>query len=278
MAHCYTCGKDFSRNDALTRHKKNSCSLSPTVRVKRDGSQVIRHCLDDQTYEEIGDKVRTLVFNEIEGVFLSGRGQPEIDDGAQPKINENGNNSSQVEEVFGGTSRCEIEEVSSISLPCTTPKNTVIANKNDHLKAPSKKRKATESPELATSNVEPKLKKRLFHESFPADKEFSKCERSMNFPNEIMKWRNVPLNTIYHVLSIEITGSNGDPYIHPYIATMKSKSGNIFKVWIRERIYDRLKNYDMEKKCVYIRSYGLKPCRGDPSKQYFDFSIIVKEQ
>ena len=244
-----------------------------------DASQVICHCLDGLTEEEIVDEVTAHALDEIEEAFPSGGGQLEIaDDGAQFKIEQNDNNSSQVEEDFGGTSRCEIEEVSSISLPCTTPKNTVIANKNNHLKAPSKKRKATESPELATSNVEPKLKKRLFHESFPADKEFSKWERSMNFPNEIMKWRNVPLNTIYHVLSIEITGSNGDPYIHPYIATMKSKSGNIFKVWIRKRIYDRLKNYDMEKKCVYIRSYGLKPCRGDPSKQYFDFSIIVKEQ
>ena len=36
MARCNTCGKDFSRNDALTRHKIYSCSLSPTVQVKQN--------------------------------------------------------------------------------------------------------------------------------------------------------------------------------------------------------------------------------------------------
>ena len=240
-----------------------------------DGSQVICHCLDGLTEEEIVDEVTAHALDEIEEAFPSGGGQLEIaDDGAQFKIEENDNNSSQVEEVFARPSRCEIEKVSSNSLPCTTPKNTVIANKNDHLGLPSKKRKVTESPELATSNVEPKLKRRLFHEPFPTDEEFSKCERSITFPHEIMKWRNVPLNTVYRVLSIEIKGSNENPYM----ATMKSKNGSIFKVWIRARIYDQLKIYDMEKECVFIRSYGLKPCRGDPLKQYFDFSIISKVQ
>ena len=123
---------------------------------------------------------------------------------------------------------------------------------------------------LASSNVEPKLKKRLFHEPFPTDEEFTKCERSM----KIMKWRNMPLNKIYRLLSLEIKGSSENPYL----ATMKSKDGSIFKVWIRARIYDQLKIYDMEKDCVYIKSYGLKACKGNPSKHYFDFSVIVKEQ
>ena len=91
---------------------------------------------------------------------------------------------------------------------------------------------------------------------------------------KIMKWRNIPLNKIYRLLSIEIKGSSENPYM----ATMKSKDGTIFKVWIRARIYDELKIYDMEKEYVYIKSYGLKPCKGDPSKQYFDFSVVVKEQ
>ena len=230
-----------------------------------DGSQVIFHCLDGLTDEEIADEVTALVLSEIEEAFPSGGGQLEIDE-TRLKIDENGSNSSQLEEVFVGSSQCETDV-----LPHTTPKNTVIANKNTHSRAPSrKKKKVTESFKLASSNVEPKPKKRLFHEPFPTDEEFTKCERSM----KIMKWRNMPLNKIYRLLSIEIKGSSENPYL----ATMKSKDGSIFKVWIRARIYDQLKIYDMEKKCVYIKSYGLKPCKGDPSKQYFDFSVFVKEQ
>ena len=223
------------------------------------------------TDEEIDDEVTAFVLSEIEEAFPSGGGQLEIDE-IRLKIDENGSNSSQLEEDFAGSSQCESDEV---FLPRTTPKNAVITNKNTHSRAPSrKKKKVTESYKLASSNVEPKLKKRLFHEPFPTDEEFSKCERSITFPHEIMKWRNVPLNTVYRVLSIEIKGSNENPYM----ATMKSKNGSIFKVWIRARIYDQLKIYDMEKECVFIRSYGLKPCRADPLKQYFDFSIISTVQ
>ena len=234
-----------------------------------DGSQVICHCLDGLSDEEIADEVTALVLNEIEEAFPSGGGQLEIDDDeTRLKIDENGSNSSQLEEDFVGSSQCESDEV---FLPRTTPKNAVITNKNTHSRAPSrKKKKVTESYKLASSNVEPKPKKRLFHEPFPTDEEFTKCERSM----DIMKWRNIPLNKIYRLLAIEIKGSSDNPYL----ATMKSKDGSIFKVWIRARIYDELKIYNMEKDCVYIKSYGLKPCKGDPLKQYFDFSVIVKEQ
>ena len=247
-----------------------------------DGSQVICHCLDGLTDEEIANEVTALVLSEIEEAFPAGEGQLD-DDETRLMINENGSNSSQLEEVFAGSSQCQTDE---ISLPRTTPKTTTpktttakttpktttpkTTNKNAHSRTSSKKRKVSDSFKLASSNVETKLKKRLFHEPFPTDEEFTKCERSMN----IMKWRNMPLNKIYRLLSLEIKGSSENPYM----ATMKSKDGSIFKVWIRARIYDQLKIYDMEKECVYIKSYGLKACKGDPSKHYFDFSVIVKEQ
>ena len=229
-----------------------------------DGSQVICHCLDGLTDEEIANEVTALVLSEIEEAFPASGGQLEIDE-TRLMINENGSNSSQLEEVFARSSQCQTDV-----LPHTTPKNTVIANKNAHSRISSKKRKVSDSFKLASSNVETKLKKRLFHEPFPTDEEFTKCERSM----KIMKWRNMPLNKIYRLLSIEIKGSSENPYL----ATIKSKDGSIFKVWIRARIYDELKIYNMEKDCVYIKSYGLKACKGDPSKHYFDFSVIVKEQ
>ena len=233
-----------------------------------DGSQVICHCLDGLTDEEIANEVTALVLSEIEEAFPAGEGQLD-DDETRLMINENGSNSSQLEEVFAGSSQCQTDE---ISLPRTTPKTTTpkTTNKNAHSRTSSKKRKVSDSFKLASSNVELRLKKRLFHEPFPTDEEFTKCERSMN----IMKWRNMPLNKIYRLLSLEIKGSSENPYL----ATIKSKDGSIFKVWIRARIYDQLKIYDMEKERVYIKSYGLKPCKGDPSKQYFDFSVVVKEQ
>ena len=254
-----------------------------------DGSQLVCLCYDELTDEEMeqlkleevfADEVTALVLSEIEEAFLPAGSQLEIDEGllnsTQLKIDENATNSSQLEEVFAGSSRCKTDEVSSIdniSLPRTTPKNAANDNKNAHPPAPMK-RKVNESSKLASNNVEPELKKRLFHEAFPTDEEFTKCARSMNYPNEIMKWRNVLPNKIYRVLSIEIKGSSENPYV----ATMESENGNIFKVWIRARIYDQLKIYDMNKKCVYIKSHGLKPCKKDPLKQYFDFSIIAKDQ
>ena len=36
MVHCDTCGKDFSRKDALTRHKKYSCDASHKTEAKRN--------------------------------------------------------------------------------------------------------------------------------------------------------------------------------------------------------------------------------------------------
>ena len=250
-----------------------------------DGSQVICLCYEGLTDEEMeqlkleevfADEVTALVLSEIEEAFLPAESQLEIDErllnSARPKIDENATDSSQLEEVFAESSQCKTDEVSSIdniSLPLTTPKNEVNDNKNAHPSAPMKRKS-----KLASNNVEPELKKRLFHEPFPTDEEFTKCTRSMNYPNKIMKWRDVLPNKIYRVLSIEIKGSSENPYM----ATMESEDGNIFKVWIRARIYDQLKIYDMEKKCVYIKSYGLKPCKKDPLKQYFDFSVIAKDQ
>ena len=63
-----------------------------------------------------------------------------------------------------------------------------------------------------------------------------------------------------------------------YIANLQSEDGDIFMVWIRPRIYKQLKMHDLEEKRVYIKSLGLKPCKENPQKMYFDFSIIAKKQ
>ena len=119
-----------------------------------DGSQVICHCLDGLSDEEIDDEVTAFVLSEIEEAFPSGGGQLD-DDETRLMINENGSNSSQLEEVFARSSQCQTDEV---SLPYTTPKNVLITNKNAHSRTSSKKRKVSDSFKLASSNVEPKLK------------------------------------------------------------------------------------------------------------------------
>ena len=245
-----------------------------------DGSQVICYCYDGMTEEEteevFADKVTADVLDEMKEAFLPAVGQLEIYEelvnSTQLKIDESDNNSSQLKEDFAESSRCKTDEVSNILKPCTTPKNVENVNKNILPSAPLK-RKVSDSSKLTSSNDEPELKKRLFHEPFPSEEEFTKCARSMNYSNEIIKWRNVPPNKIYRVLSIEIKGSSENPYI----AMMESVEGDIFKVWIRARIYEQLENYDMKNKCVYIKSYGLKPCKKDPLKHYFDFCIIAKD-
>ena len=37
------------------------------------------------------------------------------------------------------------------------------------------------------------------------------------------------------------------------------------------------KDFDITKKCVFIKSNGLKPCKNSLLKQYFDFDIIIKD-
>ena len=250
-----------------------------------DGSQVICLCYDgliDEEMEQLkleevfADEVTTLVLNEIEEAFLPAGSQLEIDEGllnsTQLKIDENATNSSQLEEVFAGSSRCKTDEVSSIdniSLPRTTPKNAANDNKNAHPPAPMK-RKVNESSKLASNNVEPELKKRLFHEAFPTDEEFTKCARSMNYPNEIMKWRNVLPNKIYRVLSIEIKGFSENPYV----ATMVSEDGNIFKVWITAIMNKELMKYDLSQGNVFIKPLG-KRTSNTTGHEYFNFTIVV---
>ena len=64
---------------------------------------------------------------------------------------------------------------------------------------------------------------------------------------------------------------------NPNVVNLQTEEGEVFKVWIRPRIYERLRDYDLGRKMVYIKSYGLKPCK-DRSKNYFDFSVIAKDQ
>ena len=114
----------------------------------------------------------------------------------------------------------------------------------------------------------------FFRESFPTDGEFNECLKSQTFPFTIRKWKKIPLDTIFYNLGVETRGAG----YNPYIAHLQSENGEIFMAWIRPRIYNRLKMFDMTEKSVYIKSHGLKPCKNALQKQYSDFSVIANEQ
>ena len=163
---------------SLHQSCKNRWERQNELLESGDGSQVICHCLDGVTDEEIDDEVTAFVLSEIEEAFPASGGQLEIDE-TRLMINENGSNSSQLEEVFARSSQCQTDE---ISLPRTTPKTTTpktttpkttpktttpkTTNKNAHSRTSSKKRKVSDSFKLASSNVEPKLKSGFFMNHF----------------------------------------------------------------------------------------------------------------
>ena len=106
--------------------------------------------------------------------------------------------------------------------------------------------------------MQPAIEKRDFQEAFPTDTEGNKIVRL--YPTTIRKWRDLPLDVIYTVLEIDTKGDG-------YIAKLQSKSKKKFTVWIRERIYDQLKNCNMKENRIFIKLHGLKLCVNDPEKQ-----------
>ena len=258
-----------------------------------DGSQVICYCYDGLTDEELtqlkleevfADEVTSLVLNEIQEAFSPVGDQFGNDEGSRLKIDEDISNSSQLEEVFAGSSRCKTSDVSCNDGVCadptssddyvaanpptqsrhyTTPNNEAVGKSKQ---PPAIKKRVNDSSKLSMVGFEPPIKKRLF----PADDEFNTC---LKLSSTIRKWRKIPENVVFQVLGVEIKGAGENPYI----ANLQSDDGDVFMVWIRPRIYNQLSMYDMTKKIVYIKSLGLKPCKSDPMKKYFDFAIIAKD-
>lgn len=141
------------------------------------------------------------------------------------------------------------------------------------MQPPSLKRKRTNFSIISTEEFQPSLKRQLFLGSFPSNEEFNECLKSATPSYPIRKWKELPLHHIFKVNSLNLQGAG----FNPYVAELLSQGEEIFKVWVNERIYNRLKDFDLAKKCVFIKSNGLKPCKNNSLKQYFDFDIISKD-
>ena len=108
----------------------------------------------------------------------------------------------------------------------------------------------------------------MFPASFPEEGEFD------NVRNEVIrKWRDIPTNIAYQVIDMKKVGKAVKEF---NVASLRSKENEQFKVWLTPRISDKLQKYDLEIKALFIKSFGLKPCKSS-SKNYFDFSIVAKD-
>ena len=158
----------------------------------------------------------------------------------------------------------------SVENDATTPKAKFPTKS---CQPPSIKSKLAASSQSSTFDHQPAIKKTLFQSDFPTNVEFEEIYQSIEEKemSNIQKWRNIPLNKIFKVLSVEKKGVCD----FPNVITLQPEDGEVIKAWIRPRIYERLRKYDLENDSVFLKSFGLKPCK-DPSKNYFDFNVIAK--
>ena len=230
-------------NSFINRSCKSCCERQEDLLECGDGSQVICQCYDGLADEEIR--------------------QLENDEASADEV------STDSEYLMvDATTQSSADDI----LFCTTPKNGTSGKSMQP--PPLIKRKSNDSSKLSSDNFQPLIKKQLFQGDFPTDSEFNECLKSMPYSSNIRKWREIPLNVIFRVLGVDIRGDSKNLHI----ANLQSEDGDIFMVWIRPRIYKQLKMHDLEEKRVYIKSLGLKPCKENPQKMYFDFSIIAKKQ
>ena len=159
-----------------------------------------------------------------------------------------------------------------------------LSSNNDTVDATPKTRAVIKQPIAAKRKAQPiskltyadddddeenyNVKKKLFSTSFPEEGEFD------NVRNEVIrKWRDIPTNIAYQVIDMKKVGKAVKEF---NVASLRSKENEQFKVWLTPRISDKLQKYDLEIKALFIKSFGLKPCKSS-SKNYFDFSIVAKD-
>ena len=130
--------------------------------------------------------------------------------------------------------------------------------------APGLKRKSSSASKLNDDVVgaPPSMKKQLV---FPDEEEFDKL---------LVPWRDIEVNTTFHVVKIGTMGKG----FNPYFAELISKNGENIRCWILSRIYRDLQCFNLSESNVFIKSLGLKVCKGDESKKFFDYRIISKER
>lgn len=113
------------------------------------------------------------------------------------------------------------------------------------------------------------IKKKLFEKSFPEEDEFNNIQK-----DPIRKWRDISTNITYQVIDMEKVGKNIQEEFN--VVSLRSRENEQFKVWLTPRISNNLQKYDLKTKTLFIKSYGLKPCKNS-SRSYFDFRVVTKD-
>ena len=100
-------------------------------------------------------------------------------------------------------------------------------------------------------------------------------EQNKEQSTPIIKWRDLPINTIFHVKSvekIETPASHFGPGMAMY-AELKDGDGNTFKTWLPTRLCVELKDYGWRERTAYVKSLGLQPSKRNPTRSYYDYDI-----
>ena len=100
---------------------------------------------------------------------------------------------------------------------------------------------------------------------------------SMKNNNNVINWRDLPINTTYQIKNI--SGEIKNKYGVSHILTLCDVRGNITKVWTTPSLLKQLylflgKNFYLLKSEKFIHtviSHGLKKCSGN--RKYFSFTL-----
>ena len=97
---------------------------------------------------------------------------------------------------------------------------------------------------------------------FPTAQEFRRAE-------EITHWRDLPSNTAFLVTEVDNVITKHGP---AKIVQLKTQSNELFKAFLPKSVDKKVGNRSSP---FYLYNSGLKPFVSDPSKYYYDVSILA---
>ena len=100
---------------------------------------------------------------------------------------------------------------------------------------------------------------------FPSEEEFNQNKETKQ---NIMKWRDVPQNTILKINEVDIINTK---FGKATILTLENVESEIFKCWANQRLGDELKDWKDEE--CYVKSLGLVPSIKNPSRKYYAYDF-----
>ena len=103
---------------------------------------------------------------------------------------------------------------------------------------------------------------------FPTNEKFDENKISNN---DILKWRDIPMNTIFRIDDISKINTK---FGIGTILTLKDKNLNMYKCFATKTIADKLNNVNLQDGSCYIRSLGLKESTINTGNKYYNFDIM----